>query len=131
MHILNVVVDKAVIEGIVKQAIIDRPKTKHNDVLLIDVLRKSSLSPDVMMADAITVFVAAFHTTGFLMTWVLYFLALHQDVQEKCYDELHDLLGDEPLTAMAINQLPYVASGNQLPHFDIYKEKGVSVCMHN
>ena len=39
------------------------------------------------------------------MTWVVYFLATHEDVQERVYEEIKDLLGDEHMVPSAMSKL--------------------------
>jgi cytochrome P450 family 20 subfamily A len=39
------------------------------------------------------------------LTWCLYFLATHEEVQEKLYQEFVDVLGDETITAQILPQL--------------------------
>ena len=40
-----------------------------------------------------------------VLTWAIYFIATHPDVQDKLYKELNDILGDEPLSFDAVNKL--------------------------
>lgn len=42
-----------------------------------------------------------------VMTWCLYYLAIHQDVQEKLYQEMVSVLGEETITAQIISELTY------------------------
>ncbi|GFS03294.1 cytochrome P450 20A1-like [Elysia marginata] len=65
--------------------------------LLIDDIIEFAESEDVISSDSITFVVGAFHTTANLLTWCLYFLATHEEVQEKVYQEIMNVLGDKDL----------------------------------
>ena len=43
-----------------------------------------------------------------VLTWAMYFLASHDDVQERVIEEIKTVLGDEPITFDAVNQLTWV-----------------------
>ena len=40
-----------------------------------------------------------------VLTWGFYFLATHQDLQEKLYKEIKDVLGEEDVDHTNINEL--------------------------
>ena len=53
---------------------------------------------DVCQADALTLMVGGFHTSGNFMTFALHFLSLYPEVQEKVFSEVSKVLkeaGDE------------------------------------
>ena len=39
------------------------------------------------------------------MTWCLYYLTKHPEIQEKVYKELEDILGDEDIKPQVASQL--------------------------
>ena len=39
------------------------------------------------------------------MTWCLYFLASHPEVQEKVYQEMVDVLGEDKMAPSVVNDL--------------------------
>lgn len=41
-----------------------------------------------------------------VLTWSMYFLASHPEVQQKLHDELVSVLGKETVTFEAVDQLP-------------------------
>ena len=42
------------------------------------------------------------------MTWCLYFLTKHPEVQEKVYQEIEEVLGDEDIKPMVSSELKSV-----------------------
>lgn len=56
------------------------------DYLLDD--SENVVSEEHICHEVITMFVGGFHTTGNLLTWILYYLAKDQDIQQRLYDEL-------------------------------------------
>lgn len=42
---------------------------------------------------------------GIALAWCLYYLAMHEEVQEKLYHEFVDALGEENITAQITSQL--------------------------
>uniref|UniRef100_K1QQY1 Cytochrome P450 20A1 n=1 Tax=Magallana gigas TaxID=29159 RepID=K1QQY1_MAGGI len=73
-----------------------------DDALLIDVLLDSTDDKELIANDALSFVIGGFHTTGNMLTWAVYFLAEHQDVQDKVYREISQVLGNndvEPETS--------------------------------
>ncbi|XP_059172500.1 cytochrome P450 20A1-like [Physella acuta] len=68
---------------------------KKQGQLLIDEILELSTSEEQTVSDALTYLVGSFHTTANLLSWCIYFLATHKDVQEKVYKEVKKVLGDE------------------------------------
>merc|ERR1712126_626927 len=48
---------------------------------------------DELVHQVITFMVGGFHTTGMFLTWILYFTAIHQEVQAKMRSEIFSVLG--------------------------------------
>ncbi|XP_077997361.1 cytochrome P450 20A1-like [Glandiceps talaboti] len=59
----------------------------------IDVLIENCPTEERLLSDAVTYFVASFHTTGFMMVWAFYYLTKHPEIQDKVYKEITDVLG--------------------------------------
>ena len=98
--------------------------------LFVHDLNESNLSPDDINAEMMLTAVGGFHTTGLsksmtglrvktsagvlsvhaVLTWGVYFLAEHQDVQAKVVEELQEVLGDEEITFESVKQLSLVPS---------------------
>ena len=51
---------------------------------------KSKLDDDEIFASAILFLLAGYETTSNALAYTLYLLALHQDVQQKLYDEIKE-----------------------------------------
>ena len=64
-----------------------------------------------IVSDVISFFVGGFHTSGYLMTWLLWYLASHPASQDRLCDELRrEVDGDcgEKLKAYALRTDTYV-----------------------
>ena len=57
------------------------------------------------LGDVTGVAVAGFHTTGTVLTWFLYYLMIHPDIQEKMHQELTNVLGDSDINETTIKKL--------------------------
>jgi cytochrome P450 len=57
--------------------------------------------------EAMTLFLAGHETTALALTYTLYLLASHPDVQDRLRKELHEVLGDRPATADDVPHLPF------------------------
>ena len=57
------------------------------------------------LGDVTAVAVGGFHTTGTVLTWILYYLTIHPDIQEKVYEELVNILGDNDINEESIKML--------------------------
>ncbi|KAK2558775.1 Cytochrome P450 20A1 [Acropora cervicornis] len=76
------------------------------------------------MCDNIMSFlIGGFHTTGNMMTWCLYYLTKHPEVQEKVYEELIEVLGDEDIKPQVIDETLRVSVlapwGARIHEFDL------------
>eukprot|EP00058_Branchiostoma_floridae_P006549 XP_002592037.1 hypothetical protein BRAFLDRAFT_265292 [Branchiostoma floridae] len=77
--------------------------------LFIDVLIEGNLPEEQVLCDAMTFTVGGFHTSGNLLTWALYYIATHEEVEEKLHQELSDVLGKKgEVTPDNISQLVYL-----------------------
>lgn len=63
------------------------------DFLLIDAIIGHHADEDKRYADAVTYTVGGFHTTANLLTWCVYFMCMHEEVQDKVYEEIRSVLG--------------------------------------
>ncbi|KAG8229876.1 hypothetical protein J437_LFUL008267 [Ladona fulva] len=59
----------------------------------VKALVSSELSEDAMISDCLAYLVGGFQTTGNLLTWVLYYLALYPEVQEELHQEIKAVFG--------------------------------------
>ena len=76
---------------------------------LIDIMVDISADEDTLISDAITYVVGSFHTTANSLSWCFYFLAKHQDVQEKLIIEIMQNIGaSDDLDFEDLSKLPYL-----------------------
>ena len=68
-----------------------------------EVISGEKLSQEV--GDVTAVAVGGFHTTGTVLTWILYYLTIHPKIQEKVFKELVEVLGDEDVSGESIKHL--------------------------
>ncbi|XP_006825419.1 cytochrome P450 20A1-like [Saccoglossus kowalevskii] len=92
----------------VRRQCIDKPSSEK-DRLFIDTLVASDCSEDEIVSDCITYLVGGFHTTAYLLSWGLYFLATDKDAQEKVSEEVDELLQqDGKIDNGNVNKLIYL-----------------------
>ncbi|XP_005090890.1 cytochrome P450 20A1 [Aplysia californica] len=97
------------INAVVKKVLEHRQNKVQDQQLLVDVILQSTTDEDVATSDVITYFVAAFHTTANVLTWVMYFLATHPDIQSKLHSEIVQVLGQKDvITDSNYGQLRYL-----------------------
>jgi cytochrome P450 family 20 subfamily A len=73
----------------------------------LDVVSKLDISEAERTSDMVAVFVSTFHTTALLLTWALYYLASHPEVQQKAANEVA-ALDELPSGPEAISKLVYL-----------------------
>ncbi|XP_064627811.1 cytochrome P450 20A1-like [Lineus longissimus] len=79
-----------------------------DEYLLIDTFLEADMSDEQLRSDAITYLIGGFHTTGNLLSWAIYFLASHPDAQEKLYEEIKAVLGDDDVDSENASALIYL-----------------------
>jgi cytochrome P450 len=57
--------------------------------------------------EALTLYLAGHETTAVTLTWTLYLLSTHPEVEAKLLEELHRVLGERPPAVGDLRQLPY------------------------
>ncbi len=67
----------------------------------------TTLSDDEICNELKTLFGAGHETTALMLTWTLYLLAQHPEIEERLYQEAVTMLGDADPTAAHIEQMPY------------------------
>ena len=82
-------------------------KNKEDHILLDSLMDADFVDDDELVDQSLTFLIGGFHTTGNTLAWCLYFLATHEEVQEKLYQEFVDVLGEETITAQVLTQLQY------------------------
>lgn len=102
--------NKKVLEEAIRKILGDRKASPPGpgEEILVDSLISFSEDEDQQLADALTYTVGGFHTTGNLLTWALYFVAKHPEVDGKIYQEINEVLGSENTNNGNISDLVYL-----------------------
>nr|XP_006821880.1 PREDICTED: cytochrome P450 20A1-like [Saccoglossus kowalevskii] len=80
-----------------------------DDWTFIDVLMAKSSSEEELISDATSYFIAGYHTTAFMMVWTFYYMCENQEVQEKIYQEIIEVIGkDEQVNYVNLESLKYM-----------------------
>ncbi|XP_049609247.1 cytochrome P450 20A1 [Syngnathus scovelli] len=82
-------------------------KANKKQMVFVDMLQKSSLTERQIMEDCMVFTLAGCVITANLCIWVLHFLSTSEEVQDRLYQELEDVLGSDPVTLDKIPQLKY------------------------
>ncbi|XP_055329465.1 cytochrome P450 20A1-like [Paramacrobiotus metropolitanus] len=99
------------IQGLVKTGLSRRQSSGDiaEDKRFIDILLGDpELSSEAKFADALTMFIGGLHTTANLLTWALYFLADHPEIQERLHEELDSKLKSKDITKSELDSLTYL-----------------------
>ncbi len=103
------------LDGIIYAAIREcRRSADNNHNLLSDLLRVqqeygASMSDLQLRDEMATLFFTGHETTGLALTWTLWLLGEHPEVEEKLVRELEDVLGDRPATLADLGRLAYTS----------------------
>jgi cytochrome P450 family 20 subfamily A len=98
----------------VKEVIAERRRRSgDDDKCFIDYLladEENIVTEQHICDEVITMFVGGFHTTGNLLTWILYYLAKDQDIQRRLLDELVQTYETEFPSFEQIDQMSYLTN---------------------
>jgi cytochrome P450 family 20 subfamily A len=98
----------------VKEVIAERrQRSGDDDKCFIDYLladEENVVSEEHICDEVITMMVGGFHTTGNLLTWILYYLAKDQNVQQRLFDELVQTYDTEFPSFEQIDQMSYLSN---------------------
>lgn len=96
--------------ALVKKMVTNRRKLRKStdDLLFIDALLDSTEDEQTILHDACTFIVGGFTTVGNLLTWAIYFLATHEDVQDKVHKEIKKVLGSNDVEPSSLKELVYL-----------------------
>ncbi|KAM4601566.1 cytochrome P450 20A1 [Polymixia lowei] len=82
-------------------------KTQDNQTVFVDTLLQSNLTERQVMEDSMVFTLAGCVITANLCIWAVHFLSTSEEVQEKLYQELEEVLGSDPVSLDKIPQLRY------------------------
>ncbi|KAK2857093.1 hypothetical protein Q5P01_005828 [Channa striata] len=82
-------------------------KVQGKQTVFVDTLLQSSLTERQIMEDCMVFTLAGCVIAANLCTWALHFLSTSEEVQDKLYQELQDVLGSDPVSLDKIPQLRY------------------------
>ncbi|XP_005998899.1 cytochrome P450 20A1 isoform X2 [Latimeria chalumnae] len=94
-------------ETILKKVGKDRKGKHFNHQVFMDALLQGNLTEKQVVEDSMIFSLAGCMITANLCTWAVYFLATSEEVQEKLFQEMSEVLGKSPVTADNIEQLKY------------------------
>ncbi|KAL4222448.1 hypothetical protein ACF0H5_018487 [Mactra antiquata] len=107
---------KKVLEGKEKMSVITKEVVKkrkedppkHGEELLVDLLIDYTDDVEIQNCDALVYVIGGFHTTGNMLSWCIYFLATHEEIQDKVYEEIKTVLDNEDVDHTNIGELVYI-----------------------
>ncbi|XP_031178780.1 cytochrome P450 20A1 [Sander lucioperca] len=82
-------------------------KGQRKQTAFVDTLLQSSLTERQIMEDCMVFTLAGCIITANLCVWALHFLSTSEEVQDKLYQELEEVLGSDPVSLDKIPQLRY------------------------
>lgn len=82
-------------------------KAQRRQTAFVDSLLQSSLTERQIMEDCMVFTLAGSVITANLCIWALHFLSTSEEVQDKLYQELEEVLGSDPISLDKIAQLTY------------------------
>ncbi|KAM6958523.1 cytochrome P450 20A1 [Tautogolabrus adspersus] len=82
-------------------------KAQRKHTVFVDTLLQSSLTEQQIMEDCMVFTLAGCAITANLCIWALRFLSTSEEVQDKLYQELEEVLGSDPISLDKIPQLRY------------------------
>jgi cytochrome P450 family 3 subfamily A len=72
-------------------------------------VKREPMTTMQIMSQSFLFLIAGYETTAVTLTWVAYMLALNPEEQEKCYEEIKSVVGNEQITFDHIqHRLPYL-----------------------
>ncbi|MCQ3930872.1 MAG: hypothetical protein DPW16_10475 [Chloroflexi bacterium] len=90
------------------QLIAYRRANPSNNEDLLSLLITSGMSDDLIRDQLLTMIIAGHDTSTALLSWALYLLACHPDIQAKAYAEISGVLGSNPPNYSHLSALQYL-----------------------
>nr|XP_033800825.1 cytochrome P450 20A1 [Geotrypetes seraphini] len=94
-------------EAVLKKIAKERRGRNFDQHVFVDSLLQSNLSDKQILEDSMIFSLAGCVITANLCTWAVYFLTTSEQVQEKLFKEMNQVLGKGPITVEKIEQLRY------------------------
>uniref|UniRef100_G3PQE2 Cytochrome P450, family 20, subfamily A, polypeptide 1 n=1 Tax=Gasterosteus aculeatus aculeatus TaxID=481459 RepID=G3PQE2_GASAC len=91
-------------------SVVKERKAQKKQTAFVDALLQSSLTERQVMEDCMVFTLAGCVITANLCIWALHFLSTSEDVQDKLYKELDEVLGSDPVSLDKIPQLSAMTS---------------------
>ncbi|XP_064613614.1 cytochrome P450 20A1-like isoform X1 [Liolophura sinensis] len=85
-----------------------RSRPRGNDLMFVDMVTLAGISEDTQVEDLLTFIVWGVHKTAFMLSWALYFLATHPDIQQKLVKEISTALGESEVNENNVDKLRYL-----------------------
>ncbi|MGW3952336.1 cytochrome P450 [Streptomyces sp. NPDC004752] len=105
----------AAVRATVHDAVTELRATERDTKDMLSLLLRSPdpatgepLSDRQICSEILTLALAGTETTATVLAWALYELARHPDVEDRVLAELHETLGDRPVTLSDLTGLPYL-----------------------
>ena len=99
-----------------------RRSTQSSQPDLLNLLRAArdletgqSMSADEIVANLLTFITAGHETTAVALAWTLWLLAKDQATQQRVFDEVRSLAGDQPIDATLVEGLSFPGSDAAIP----------------
>ncbi|KAI9171584.1 Cytochrome P450 monooxygenase [Paramyrothecium foliicola] len=104
---------RAVCRDMIREKKAKRANKEQPDVDILSVALESGHFTDEQLVDQLMTFLAAGHeTTASALTWAIYMLCLHPDVQSRLRQEVRERLppldGEKSITSIDIDRMPYL-----------------------
>ncbi|MFF4802876.1 cytochrome P450 [Streptomyces sp. NPDC001351] len=103
------------VHATVSKAVTDLRATGHNTGDMLSMLMEAKdentglpLTDQQICSEILTLAVAGTETTATVLAWAMYELARNPDIEARVLAELHEVLGDRPITFDDITGLPYL-----------------------
>jgi pentalenene oxygenase len=103
------------VRATIHQAVDDLQASGHDTGDMLSLLLRATdpdtgepLTTDQICSEILTLAVAGTETTASVLSWILYELARHPDIEARVLAELDEVLGGRPIAFADVTQLPYL-----------------------
>lgn len=96
------------LDTVVNRMISEHRACPHQDLLgrMVEACDASKINDELLRDEAMTLFLAGHETTAHALTFAVYLLSRHPQEQERIRQELHEVVGDAPLSSAHADKLP-------------------------